>query len=192
VSHVLENPIIVFALLTWFLSEVIGAAIIPLLRRKGKVKTRSDRGSGIVVRLGAYASVSLCIYFALSNVAILPEWFTYLGVTTMLLGIALRQSAIWVLGGFFSTEVMIISNQRIVKDGPYMFLRHPSYTGLLMIMLGFGLAARTWLGTVATLLLLGSAIGYRIKIEENTLKKELGQAYLDYAKKTKRLIPFLY
>jgi len=192
VSQVLENPIIVFALLTWLLSEVIGGAIIPLLRRKGKVKTRSDRGSGIVVRLGVYALVWLCIYFALSNVAILPELFTYLGVTIMLLGIALRQWAIWGVGGFVSTEVRIISNQKIVKDGPYVFLRHPSYTGLLMIMLGVGLAARTWLGTVATLFLLGSAIGYRIKIEENTLKKEFGQAYLDYAKKTKRLIPFLY
>jgi len=42
------------------------------------------------------------------------------------------------------------------------------------------------------LLLFGSAIGYRIKVEENALKKEFGEEYLDYAKKTKRLIPFLY
>jgi protein-S-isoprenylcysteine O-methyltransferase Ste14 len=192
VSQFLEDPIIVFALLTWLLSEVIGAAIIPFLRRKGKVKTRSDRGSGIVVRLMTYVSVSLCIYFALSNVAILPEWFSYVGVTIMLLGIALRQWAVWVLGGFFSTEVKIISNQRILKGGPYRVLRHPSYSGLLMIMLGFGLAARTWLGTVATLFLFGAAIGHRIRVEEDALKKEFGEEYLDYAKKTKRLIPFLY
>ena len=188
----LEDPIIVVALLTWLLSEIIGAAIIPLLRRKGKVKTRSDRGSGIVVRLGTYASVSLCIYLALSDVAILPAWFSFLGVTTMLLGIALRQWAIWVLGGFFSTEVKIMSNQRIVKEGPYKILRHPSYTGLLMIILGFGLAVGTWLGTAVALLLFGSAIRYRIRVEENVLKKEFGEEYLDYAKKTKRLIPLLY
>jgi protein-S-isoprenylcysteine O-methyltransferase Ste14 len=192
VSQFLEDPVIVFALLMWLLSEVIGAAIIPLLRPKGKVKTRSDRGSGIVVRLMTYASVSLCIYFAIGSIAILPGWFSHVGVTIMLLGIALRQWAIWVLGGFFSTEVKIISNQRIVKGGPYRLLRHPSYTGLLMIMLRFGLAARTWLGTVATLFLFSSAIGYRIKVEEKALKKEFGEEYLDYAQKTKRLIPFLY
>jgi protein-S-isoprenylcysteine O-methyltransferase Ste14 len=192
VSQFLEDPIIVFALLTWLLSEVIGAAIIPFLRRKGKVKTRSDRGSGIIVRLMTYVSVLLCIYFAIGSITILPEWFSYVGVTIMLLGIALRQWAVWVLGGFFSTEVKIISNQRIVKGGPYRVLRHPSYTGLLMIMLGFGLAARTWLGTVATLFLFGSAIGHRIRVEEDALKKEFGEEYLDYAKKTKRLIPFLY
>ena len=191
-SQFLEDPIIVFALLTWLLSEIIGAAIIPFLRRKGKVKTRSDRSSGIIVRLMTYVSVLLCIYFAIGSIAILPEWFSYVGVTIMLIGIALRQWAIWVLGGFFSTEVKIISNQTIVKGGPYRVVRHPSYIGLLMIMLGFGLAARTWLGTVATLFLFGAAIGHRIKVEENALKKEFGEEYLDYAKKTKRLIPFLY
>ena len=188
----LEDPIIEFALLTWLLSEIIGAGIIPILRRKGKVKTKSDRCSGIVLRLGAYASVSLCIYFALSNVTILPEWVSFLGVTIMLLGIVLRQWAIWVLGGFFSTEVKIIRNQRIVKEGPYKILRHPAYTGLLMIILGFGLAAGTSLGTVIALLLFGSATGYRIRVEENALKREFGEEYLDYAKKTKRLIPLLY
>jgi len=192
VSQFLEDPIIVFALLTWLLSEIIGAAIIPFLRRKGKVKTRSDRSSGIIVRLMTYVSVLLCIYFAIGSIAILPEWFSYVGVTIMLIGIALRQWAIWVLGGFFSTEVKIVSNQTIVKGGPYRVVRHPSYIGLLMIMLGFGLAARTWLGTVATLFLFGAAIGHRIKVEENALKKEFGEEYLDYAKKTKRLIPFLY
>jgi protein-S-isoprenylcysteine O-methyltransferase Ste14 len=95
-------------------------------------------------------------------------------------------------GGFFSTEVKIFNNQRIVIEGPYRVLRHPSYTGLLMIMLGLGLAARTWVGTLAALLLFGWGIGYRIKVEENALKKELGDEYLDYAKKTKRLIQFLY
>jgi len=56
----LQDPVIEFVLLTWLLSEIIGAGIIPLLRRKGKVKARSDRGSGIIVGLEAFASISLC------------------------------------------------------------------------------------------------------------------------------------
>ena len=187
-----EEPIVQLALQTWLLSEIIGSAIIPLLRRKDKVKTKSDRGSGIVVRLGLIASALLCAYLAISNIAILPEWFSYIGVIMMLIGVFLRQWAIWLLGGFFSTEVRIASNQRIVKEGPYRFLRHPCYTGLLMIMLGLGLAARTWLGIIASLLLFGPAIGYRIKVEEKALKREFGEEYLNYAKNIKRLIPFIY
>jgi len=187
-----EEPIVLFALLAWVLSELIGSGIIPHLRRKGKVKARRDRGSGIVVRLGAFVSVWLCFYFAMNNIAILPNWLFYVGIIMMLTGIALRQWSIWILGGFFSTSVRIVSNQRIVKEGPYTLLRHPSYTGLLMILLGLGLATRTWLGMVGTLLLFGSALGYRINVEENVLKKEFGKEYVEYSKKTKRLIPFLY
>jgi len=187
-----EEPIVLFALLAWVLSELIGSGIIPHLRRKGKVKARRDRGSGIVVRLGAFVSVWLCFYFAMNNIAILPNWLFYVGIIMMLTGIALRQWSIWILGEFFSTSVRIVSNQRIVKEGPYTLLRHPSYTGLLMILLGLGLATRTWLGMVGTLLLFGSALGYRINVEENVLKKEFGKEYVEYSKKTKRLIPFLY
>jgi len=187
-----DEPIVLFSLLAWILSEIIGAGIVPYLRRKGEVKTKSDRGSGIVVRLGAFASIWLCFYFAMSNIAILPGWFVYVGIGMMLAGIALRQWAIWILGGFFSTSVRIISNQKIVKRGPYAILRHPSYTGLLIIMLGMGLATRTWLGIAATLVLFGSAIGYRINVEENAMKKEFGKEYMEYSKKTKRLVPFLY
>jgi len=191
-TQLFVEPIVQLALLTWLLSEAIGSAIIPLLRRKGKVKTKSDRGSGVIVRLGLVASALLCTYLATSNIAILPELFVYVGVMMMVVGVVLRQWAIWLLGGFFSTEVKIVSNQRIVKEGPYRFLRHPCYTGLLLIMLGLGLETRTWLGTIASLLLFGSAIGYRIRVEENALIREFREEYLDYAKSTKRLIPFIY
>ena len=174
-----EEPVILFALVTWVLSEVIGSTVIPLLRQKGKVKTRSDRGSGILVRVGLIVSFWLCFYFAIRNIAVLPVWFSYVGITMMLTGIGLRQWAIWVLGGFFSTNVRIVSDQRIVKDGPYRRLRHPSYTGLLMIVVGLGLAARTWLGIVAILFLFGPAIGYRIDVEENALRKEFGEEYVE-------------
>jgi len=77
-------------------------------------------------------------------------------------------------------------------EGPYRFLRHPSYTGMLMILLGLGLASRTWLGTVIILALFSLVISYRIRVEEDALKAEFGTEYLEYAKKTKRLFPFLF
>ena len=87
--------------------------------------------------------------------------------------------------------MQVTSDQRIVTNGPYSVVRHPSYSGALLTLLGLGLSAKTWAGTLVILVLFGLVYGYRISIEENLLKAEFGQEYADYAKKTKRLIPFL-
>jgi len=187
-----EEPVVLLISWVWALSEIIGSYIIPRLRQKGEVKARSDRGSRLVIWVGIFAAIFLSDYFATHNITPIPEPFFYVGIVLMLAGIVFRQWAIWVLGRFFSTRVRIVSDHRIVMEGPYRFLRHPSYTGMLMILLGLGLASRTWLGTIIILALFSLVIGYRIIVEENTLKAEFGQAYLEYAKKTKRLIPFLF
>jgi protein-S-isoprenylcysteine O-methyltransferase Ste14 len=187
-----EESVILFISWIWALSEIIGSYIIPRLRQKGKVKARSDRGSRLVIWLGIFVSIFLSDYFAINNITPIPESFFYVGIVLMLAGIVFRQWAIWVLGRFFSTRVRIVSDHRIVMEGPYRFLRHPSYTGMLMILLGLGLASRTWLGTVIILALFSLVIGYRVSVEENALKAEFGQEYLEYAKKTKRLFPFLF
>ncbi|MGP8069615.1 MAG: methyltransferase family protein [Candidatus Bathyarchaeia archaeon] len=187
-----EESVILFISWVWALSEIIGSYIVPRLRQKGKVKARSDRGSGLVIWLGIFAAIFLSDYFATNNIAPIPEFFFYVGIVLMVAGIVFRQWAIWVLGRFFSTRVRIVSDHRIVMEGPYRFLRHPSYTGVLMILLGLGLASRTWLGTIIILALFSLVIGYRMKVEENALKAEFGQEYLEYAKKTKRLFPFLF
>jgi protein-S-isoprenylcysteine O-methyltransferase Ste14 len=110
----------------------------------------------------------------------------------MLAGIALRQWSIRVLGRFFSTKVQITGDQRIITSGPYSIIRHPAYSGSLLTLLGLGLSAKTWAGALVIVVLFGLVYGYRISIEENLLKAEFGQGYADYAKRTKRLIPFLF
>jgi protein-S-isoprenylcysteine O-methyltransferase Ste14 len=187
-----EESVILFMSWVWALSEIIGSYIIPRLRQKGEVKTRSDKGSRAVVWLGMFIAIFLSDYFATHGVTPLPEPFFYVGLLLMLTGILFRQWAIWVLGRFFSTKVRIVSDHKIVREGPYRFLRHPSYTGMLMILLGLGLASRTWLGTIIILALFSLVIGYRISVEESALKAEFGGEYIQYAKKTKRLFPFLF
>ena len=187
-----EEPVILLLSWIWALSEIIGSYIIPHLRQKGEVKARSDRGSRVVIWVGIFVAIFLSDYFSTHNITPLPESFFYVGIILMLAGILFRQWAIWVLGRFFSTRVRIVSDHRIVMEGPYRFLRHPSYTGMLIILLGLGLGSRTWLGTIIILALFSLVIGYRISVEEDALKAEFGEQYLEYAKKTKRLIPFLF
>jgi len=141
--------------------------------------------------MSIFVSIAIASFFGTNGVTPLPEAFFYLGIVLMLAGIAFRQWSIWVLGRFFSTTVRILSDHRIVTNGPYRLIRHPSYTGALLTLVGLGLGSRTWAGTLIILVLFGIVYNYRISVEEKALRREFGQEYVDYAKKTKRLIPFL-
>ena len=187
-----EETVILIVSLLWGLSEIVGGKIIPRLRGGGTVKARGDRGSSVIIWLSIFVSIAIASLFGTNGVTLLPEPFFYLGIVLMLAGIAFRQWAIFVLGRFFSTTVRILSDHRIVTNGPYRVIRHPSYTGALLILVGLGLGSRTLAGTLIIVVLFGIVYNYRISVEEKALRAEFGQEYISYAKKTKRLIPFLF
>jgi protein-S-isoprenylcysteine O-methyltransferase Ste14 len=175
----------------WILSEIVGSSIIPSLRRRGTKIERRDRGSRFVIIGSIFLSIGIAFTFAAIGIAILPGWVSYIGSALMLAGIVLRQWSIAVLGGFFSPSVGIQKGQKVVTRGPYRLVRHPSYTGALMIVTGVGLALQSWGAVLVILLIAGLAFGYRIRMEEKVLVSELGEEYLPYSKRTKRLIPYI-
>ena len=178
-------------LILWILTEILGGTIIPYIRRGGAVLNRKDKGSGLFIFFIIFLSIITAIIFASMNIAILPAWFFYPGIIVMILGIIFRQWSIAVLGRFFSGTVGTQEGQKVVEKGPYKYIRHPSYTGALLILIGIGLALQSW-GAVITLILLFSlAYGYRIHIEEKVLISELGDPYIEYKKRTKKLIPYI-
>jgi protein-S-isoprenylcysteine O-methyltransferase Ste14 len=78
-----------------------------------------------------------------------------------------------------------------VTSGPYRWIRHPSYTGVLIFLVGWGLALQSGVSVLANIVIFAIAYGSRILFEERVLVKELGSAYVDYMKHTKRLVPHL-
>src|SRR5271157_35620 len=186
-----ENIIFGAACLLWVLSAVVGGGIIPWLRRSGGNVKKNDSGSVLLIRVLVYVSVFIAILLAIKNMAMLPNWFFYPGIVLMVIGIFLRQWSIFILGRFFTLTVGVQKNQKVVDYGPYRFIRHPSYLGLFMIMIGIGLALCSWGGVLVILAMSGLAFGYRIHIEEKVLVSELGDDYIQYMKRTKRLIPFV-
>lgn len=110
----------------------------------------------------------------------------------MFLGNVLRWYSAAVLGKYFTFDVAIQSGQTLVELGPYRYIRHPSYSGALLTLLGFGLALGNWAGLMAAVSCMGFAYAYRITIEEAALASGLGDAYTQYMKRTWRLIPFLF
>lgn len=175
----------------WFVSEAIGAWLIPALRNRGKTRVRRDRGSGGLIFFSIFPAIFIAFSFGYSGAAPLPGWVFYPGIILILFGMAIRQWAIAVLGRFFSLTVRVAEDHKIVQNGPYRLVRHPSYTGALVTFIGLGLAVQSWAAILALLLVFALAYGYRIRVEERTLSSELGTDYLNYMRRTKRLIPYL-
>jgi protein-S-isoprenylcysteine O-methyltransferase len=107
-------------------------------------------------------------------------------------GLALRWWAILTLGRFFTVNVAVHDDQRVVESGPYQFVRHPSYTGLLLAFLGLAISFGNALSLALMLVPITLAILHRIRVEETVLLHSLGAPYADYARRTKRLIPGIF
>lgn len=113
------------------------------------------------------------------------------GIALIWAGMALRLWAVRVLGRFFRTTVVVQEEHQLVETGPYRLLRHPSYTGTLLTLLGFGFCFGNWIAlalvTAGPLL----AYSYRITVEERALRARFGPKYEAYARDRWRLVPFL-
>jgi len=175
----------------WLLSELVVGGIIPRSRRHGTPIRYEDKSSRLLITLSMFISVIIAFLFAASGIASLPSGAFYLGIGLMIAGILLRQWSIAVLGRYFSRTVGVQEGQAVVDRGPYRLVRHPAYTGSLLTMVGLGFVLQSWGAVLVLIAFFGAAFGYRIHVEEAVLTSKLGDKYVAYAKKTKRLIPYV-
>jgi protein-S-isoprenylcysteine O-methyltransferase Ste14 len=143
----------------------------------------------IAIPLAIISSVT--IYF-LGWGAYSISWVIWPGVLLVLSGLFIRWYAIYSLGKAFQVNVTIIKNQQLVKNGIYTFVRHPSYTGLLLYYFGLGLMMHNFVSLTLLIALPVFAVAMRIQKEEQFLSDHFGAEYLDYCKKSKRLFPYIY
>jgi len=115
----------------------------------------------------------------------------WLGVALFTLGGALRIWPVFVLGRRFSGLVAIQPGHTLETSGIYGVIRHPSYLGLLVNSLGWGLAFRSGVGVLLTALIIPPLLA-RIRAEEKLLRTEFGAEYDAFCARTWRLIPGLY
>ena len=95
------------------------------------------------------------------------------------------------LGRRFSGLVAIQPEHRLVSSGLYGVIRHPSYLGLFVLSLGWGLAFRSGVGVILAVLTLPVLLA-RIDAEERLLSETFGAEYDAYRARTWRLIPYVY
>lgn len=153
----------------------------------------SDRGSLAVVFLtvGAGMAGGFALAGGAHGAAIrAARWPLFaIGLVLMVGGIALRQWAVALLGRFFTTDVRVHSDQTVIEAGPYRWVRHPSYTGLLITLVGIGLALGNWAALVALVVLPTAGVVIRIRVEERALLDGLGEPYRRFAATRAHLVP---
>lgn len=115
-----------------------------------------------------------------------------LGVTLLLLGVALRWYAIWTLGRYFTRDVAVSTDQKVVQNGPYRSIRHPAYSGTFLTMAGVGLAMTNWASLIALFICVFPGHLYRVHVEEKALIQAIGQPYVEYMHRTRRFIPLVF
>jgi protein-S-isoprenylcysteine O-methyltransferase Ste14 len=160
---------------------------------QGRGGRARDRGTRVLIAITLGGAIGLAAGAASAVPSLgIPDVGRGLGVVVMWLGLATRVWAIAALGSAFRTTVEVDPGQAVVSSGPYRWVRHPSYTGLLLVVDGFGLAIGNWLSFAICLLLPLPGIVRRIQVEEAELNHVLGDAYRGYQASTKRLIPWLW
>jgi protein-S-isoprenylcysteine O-methyltransferase Ste14 len=184
------NPHLFIAVI-WITSEIV---LNRWLRSSQSDKTRADKQSlriiwitiMIAMPLGHFLSVQT--NWPISTSPVVPE----MGLALIVAGMLFRFTAIYTLGRYFTVDVAIRTDHKIVKSGVYRYLRHPSYLGLLISFFGNALAFNSWMAVLVGFLPVLTVFLYRIKIEEELLISNFGQEYVDYKKGTWRLLPFIY
>ena len=167
-----------------------------LLGRRSREKVRkADRSSLRYIWLVILLGNTSGIYFGMARIGYLSSWSVVLywtGIGLILAGLVFRAVAILQLKKFFTVDVVLHEDHRLIRSGLYGILRHPSYSGSLLSFIGLGVSFANWLSTLVVALPILCIFLYRIRIEEAALQSHFGQEYRDYMARTKRLIPFIY
>src|SRR5713226_1928324 len=161
-------------------------------RNAASARARPGKDLSTLTNFALFPAALLAIFLGYARIGALPHWLFYPGLTLWLAGLAVTVWAYRTLGRFFSLDVQTENDHKVVDSGPYRLLRHPGYAGVLLGVLGLGVALQSWVSVLVLLLGATAAFAYRVRIEEKFLIAELGDEYVQYIARTKRLVPYVW
>lgn len=175
----------------WLLSE-----FVLNLKHRSKISgaKQSDKNSLSVIWVTISLAVSASVFAAFFiHVPILRnQVLKYTGLALIVAGVIIRLVAIRTLGRFFTVNLSIDTEHKLIDTGLYKYIRHPSYSGSLLSFAGLALHFNNWVCLFVILIPVVSVFIYRIRLEEQLLLQQPGLNYSEYINRTKRLIPFVY
>jgi protein-S-isoprenylcysteine O-methyltransferase Ste14 len=147
----------------------------------------------IIISLAIIGNIALLIFCALDHRfgwSPVPPLVSLVGDVLVALGL-LIDLIVFRENSYGASNIQVVEGQKVISTGPYALVRHPMYSGVLVMIIGVPLALGSWWG-LAILALTTPVLIWRILDEEQLLKKDL-QGYGDYAQKVRhRLVPYLW
>jgi protein-S-isoprenylcysteine O-methyltransferase Ste14 len=190
------NLPLIFTLWLWVALEI---GLILRARERGTGGTASEHGTRVLLAAiaGAIAGAQL-LAAVLSGIPALQMpgsaagWQLTAGLAVMWIGLLLRVWAVALQGSTSRTTAEARAGQEVMGKGPYHWIRHPSYTGLLLLAAGFGLTQGNWISLALAAGVPWVVIARRVRAEEEVLRASMGSAYAAYQRRSKRLIPGIW
>jgi len=166
------------------------------LRQKGKrnVKTSGDKGSLWLLYILITTGYALSFSIGATKIGRMNHWDTFftIGVVLTVIGLLIRIQSILTLKQYFTYSVAQTEDHILIETGIYKTIRHPGYLGQLMIFAGLSISLSNWLSVLLMIIPVSIGYIYRIKVEERFMIEQMGENYLNYQKRTKRIIPMIY
>lgn len=183
----------------WFLAGYAGVAgffvVEALARERGRASSldagSDDQDSTRMIVTACLLAATLSPLLRRLPTRPLPRSSAPLGLVLQATGLGLRIWSMRTLGASYSRTLRTQDEQPVVDNGPYGLIRHPGYLGSLLTWTGFGLTSRSLPVVVTVSGLLGRAYRHRVAAEEDLLRRGLA-GYIDYSRRTKKLVPFIW
>ena len=184
--------VILFSYLYGFFEIFMG--VRQRLRRKQNIVKSGDRLSIWILFISIALGYWLSINALFSRFGNLHSTFVFfiLGFMLAIFGLTVRILSIYTLKQQFTYTVKKIEDHMLIEKGLYKKIRHPGYLGQLLIFFGLSVAMSNWISILCMVIPVFAGYLNRIVVEEKFLVQQLGQEYLDYQNRTKRLIPKIY
>jgi protein-S-isoprenylcysteine O-methyltransferase Ste14 len=153
-----------------------------------------DRGNTLLIGSATGLGLLLPMIADALGIATFPITLVegLVALAVMSLGFGLRVWAAVSLGNYYTTTLMITEDHRVVSSGPYARIRHPGYLAEMLMWSGFGVLSSNLLLIFVIPVMIVSVYLYRISSEEEMLVRELGDDYVQYRRRTRKLIPGVY
>jgi protein-S-isoprenylcysteine O-methyltransferase Ste14 len=164
------------------------------MARSVKVAAQSESA---LSRLSHFSPLLVAIYLLVAPAPLLngrfvplTVWPAALGAALTFAGLAFCVWARFTIAANWSSDVQLKRDHELIVAGPYAHVRHPIYTGILMMFAGTALAVGEWRAALAVVLA-AAAFWRKLRLEEAVMRRQFGAAYAQYAARVPPLIPFV-
>jgi len=166
------------------------------LRQNRQIASGASADKGSLWLLYGSITLGYMLSFAIGATKIgrLNDWNAFFagGVVLVVIGLLIRVGSILTLRQYFTYAVAKVAGHKVIDTGLYKYIRHPGYLGQLLIFIGIATSLSNWLSILLMLIPVTIGYIYRIRVEEGFMFEQLGEEYVQYQKRTKRMLPLIY